>query len=49
MVDITQRQDALLTEKAPPTTGPRIAPQPQLSPVKALYKAASFGVEKTDM
>lgn len=45
---ITQRQVALLTENAPPMTGPRMQPTPQLKPVKALYKGASFFVVKVD-
>lgn len=43
---ITQRQVALLTENAPPMTGPRMQPTPQLKPVKALYKGASVFVVK---
>ena len=32
----THRQVALLTEKAPPMTGPRMAPVPQERPIRAL-------------
>ncbi len=45
----TQRQVALLPESAPPTTGPMIDPTPQLSPIRALYKAASDLVVNMDM
>src|ERR1700712_1910342 len=46
---LTQRQVALLSEKAPPTTGPRMAPTPHARPIKALYREASELVVKTDM
>jgi hypothetical protein len=39
---LTHRQLALLSENAPPITGPRIAPVPQLNPSKALYRDASL-------
>jgi hypothetical protein len=45
---LTQRHVALLSEKAPPITGPRIEPKPHASPMPALYRVASLLVVKTE-
>lgn len=47
-IRLTQRHVALLTEKAPPITGPRMAPIPQETPIRAFRRGASLSVPKIE-